>query len=107
MKVSVPWRFLGRVIYTDTNESVGQVHELLIAPKGSQSYAIVRAGGFGGLWRQFALPINQLYFEDGELLLGGASQTGAEALPRIPARQNTEVSMRVSVCEMSSPRQGG
>ena len=83
MKLSIPWRFLGRVIYTDAGESVGQVHELLIGPHGSPSYAIVRAGGFGNLWRQFTLPINQLHFHGGELLLGGESQTATETLPRI------------------------
>jgi sporulation protein YlmC with PRC-barrel domain len=81
MKRSILPTILGRAVYTETGESVGRVHDLVIAPNKTLSYAIIRAGGFIGLWRQFAIPLNQLFLHDGELMLESETRTATEALP--------------------------
>jgi uncharacterized protein YrrD len=85
MKRSILPTIIGRTVYSDAGESVGRVHDLVIAPNKNLSYAIIRAGGFIGLWRQFAIPLNQLCLHDGELMLRAQRGPG----PRHSRHSNT------------------
>ncbi|MCA3804324.1 PRC-barrel domain-containing protein, partial [Burkholderia sp.] len=46
---SVKKSVLGKAVYNDDNQKVGTVRDLIVAPDGSVSAAIVSAGGFLGV----------------------------------------------------------
>ena len=73
---------LGQPVYNDTNESIGEVKDVIIAPDKAVSYAIVGVGGFLGLGTHDVLiPVNRFRVEDRKLKLPGASKDTLKALP--------------------------
>jgi sporulation protein YlmC with PRC-barrel domain len=75
-------QILEKDVYNDSNEKVGTVEDLIIAPDKAVSYAIVGVGGFLGLDRHdVAIPAGQLKGEGGKLVLPGATKETLRALP--------------------------
>ena len=73
---------LGTAVYNSSNEKIGAVEDLIIAPDKAVSFAIVGTGGFLGIDRHdVAIPIGQLKLEGDKLLLPGATKEGLKALP--------------------------
>jgi hypothetical protein len=86
---SVKKSVLGKPVYNDDNAKVGVIRDLIIAPDGSVSAAIVAAGGFLGVAsHDVAVPIASLDVRNGNLYLPGATK---EALKATPAFQYTKV----------------
>ncbi|WP_322014204.1 PRC-barrel domain-containing protein [Paraburkholderia sp. J12] len=86
---SVKKSVLGKPVYNDDNIKVGVVRDLIIAPDGSVSAAIVSAGGFLGVGvHDVAVPIASLDVRKGNLYLPGATK---EALKATPAFQYAKV----------------
>ena len=74
---------LGTAVYNSSNEKIGAVEDLIIAPDKAVSFAIVGTGGFLGIDRHdVAIPIGQLKLEEDKLLLPGATKEGLKALPK-------------------------
>jgi uncharacterized protein YrrD len=74
---------LGTAVYNRSNEKIGAVEDLIIAPDKAVSFAIVGTGGFLGIDRHdVAIPIGQLKLEGDKLLLPGATKEGLKALPK-------------------------
>ena len=74
---------LGTAVYNSSNEKIGAVEDLIIAPDKAVSFAIVGTGGFLGIDRHdVAIPIGQLKLEGDKLLLPGATKEGLKALPK-------------------------
>ena len=66
-------QILGKPVYNDKDEKVGDVDDLIIAPDSSVSYAIIGVGGFLGLGeRQVAVPVNRFKHSEGRIVLPGA-----------------------------------
>jgi sporulation protein YlmC with PRC-barrel domain len=75
-------QILGQTVYNDSNEKVGKVDDIIVAPDKAISYAIVGAGGFLGLGKHdVAIPVNQFKADDGKLVLAGASKDVLKAMP--------------------------
>ena len=75
-------QILGQYVYSDNQERIGTVEDIIVAPDKKVSYGIVGAGGFLGLDRHdVAIPVNQFKLTDGKLMLPGASK---EALLKMP-----------------------
>ena len=74
---------LGKTVYNESNEKVGVIDDLIIAPDRAVSFAIIGAGGFVGLGRHdVAIPVNQLrQTDDGKVVLPGASKQAIKAMP--------------------------
>jgi hypothetical protein len=73
---------LGKPVYNDNNERVGDVDDIIIAPDKSLSYAIIGVGGFLGLGEHYvAIPFNQFKSGDGKYVLTGATKDTLKALP--------------------------
>lgn len=86
---SVKKSVLGKPVYNDANAKIGVVRDLIIAPDGSVSAAIVSAGGFLGVGvHDVAVPIASLDVRGGNLYLPGATK---EAVKATPAFQYTKV----------------
>ncbi|MEX3947864.1 PRC-barrel domain-containing protein [Paraburkholderia sp. EG287A] len=86
---SVKKSVLGKPVYNDDNVKIGTVRDLIVAPDGSVSAAIVSAGGFLGVGsHDVAVPIASLDVRQGNLYLPGATK---EALKATPAFQYAKV----------------
>ncbi len=85
-EVSKGWsakrQILGQPVYNHTNERVGSIDDMIVAPDKAVSYAIINAGGFLGLTKHdVAVPVSQLKLVDNKLVLAGATK---EALKESP-----------------------
>ncbi|WP_233887503.1 PRC-barrel domain-containing protein [Paraburkholderia flagellata] len=86
---SVKKSVLGKPVYNDDNVKIGTVRDLIVAPDGSVSAAIVSAGGFLGVGsHDVAVPIASLDVREGNLYLAGATK---EALKATPAFQYAKI----------------
>ena len=75
-------QILGKSVYNDTIDKVGDVDDLIIAPDSSASYAIIGVGGFLGLGeRQVAIPVNRFTHREGRIVLPGATKDALQAMP--------------------------
>ena len=75
-------QILGKPVYNDNNEWVGEVDDIIIAPDKSLSYAIIGVGGFLGLGEHHvAIPFNQFKSVDGKYVLPGATKDTLKAIP--------------------------
>ena len=75
-------QILGQYVYSDKQERIGTIEDIIIAPDKKVSYGIVGAGGFLGLDKHdVAIPVNQFKLTDGKLMLPGASK---EVLLKMP-----------------------
>ena len=74
-------QILGKTVYNDQNEKVGDVDDIIITPDKSLSYAIIGVGGFLGLGEHHvAIPFNQLKRGDDKYVLAGATKDKLKAL---------------------------
>ena len=56
-------QILGKDVYNDTGDKIGEINDLIVAPNKTVSYAIVGVGGFLGVGERFGL----LYLSDRHL----------------------------------------
>jgi hypothetical protein len=79
---SVKKQILGLNVFNDSNEKVGNVYDIIVAPDKAISYGIISAGGFLGIDKHdVAIPVNQFKFQDGKLILPGATKDAIKAMP--------------------------
>jgi hypothetical protein len=75
-------QILGQDVYSDKQEKIGVVEDIIIAPDKKVSYGIVGAGGFLGFDRRdVAIPVNQFKITDGKLMLPGATKETLAGMP--------------------------
>ena len=75
-------QILGHAVFNDSNEKIGAVDDIIIAPDKSVTYAIIGAGGFLGVARHnVAIRVSQLKVDGDKLVLPGATK---EALKQAP-----------------------
>ncbi len=83
---------LGKTVYTETGQKIGQVQDIIIAPGGKVSYLIIGAGGFLGVGRHdVAVPAAQLRDHGGRLEMPGATQDVIRTIPRFDYATDTAV----------------
>ena len=74
---------LGKAVHNSSDEKIGTVDDLIIAPDKAVSYAIVGTGGFLGIDRHdVAIPVGQFKLDGDKLMLPGATKEVLKALPR-------------------------
>lgn len=87
---SVKKTLLGKTIYNDAGQKVGQVQDLIIAPDRNLSYVIIGAGGFIGIGRHdVAIPVSQIQDKGGRLVMPGATKDSIKAMPTFTYAENT------------------
>jgi sporulation protein YlmC with PRC-barrel domain len=81
---------LGKPVYNDAGERIGDVDDLIIAPDKKLSYLIVGAGGFVGIGRHdVAIPISQITRQDGRLVIPGATRDLVKSMPEFVYADDT------------------
>ncbi|CAG9180054.1 PRC-barrel domain-containing protein [Cupriavidus pampae] len=79
---SVKKQILGKPVYNETGDKVGNVVDLIVAPNRAVSFAIIGAGGFVGVGRHdVAIPVNQFDLSSNKIVLPGATKAAVKALP--------------------------
>jgi sporulation protein YlmC with PRC-barrel domain len=79
---SVRKSILGKPVFNEEGARVGVIHDIIVAPDRSVSFAIVAASQFLGVaHHDVAIPIEQLDFVNGKLVLPGATKDTIKALP--------------------------
>lgn len=79
---SVKRSILNQTVFNEDGERVGVIHDIIIAPDRSVSFAVVAANQFLGVsHHDVAIPIEQLDFVGGKLVLAGATKATIKALP--------------------------
>jgi sporulation protein YlmC with PRC-barrel domain len=74
-------------VYNEAGQKIGEVEDLVIAPDGSLSVAVVEVGGFVGIGkRKVAIPVKQFTQIHPKVVLPGATKEALKKLPEfIPA----------------------
>jgi hypothetical protein len=79
---SVKKSILNKPVVNDQGQRVGVIHDIIVAPDRSVSFAIIAANQFLGVsHHDVAIPIEQLDFSGGKLVLAGATKDAIKALP--------------------------
>jgi sporulation protein YlmC with PRC-barrel domain len=70
-------------VYNDKNEKIGKVDDLVIAPDGTLTVAVVNVGGFLGIPKRLvAIPVKQFKQIAPKAILPNAAKDQLKALPK-------------------------
>ena len=76
-------QILGKDVYNDAGDKIGEIDDLIVAPNKSLSYAIVGVGGFLGVGEhQVAVPVSRFKQQMGKIVLRGATKDALKAAPK-------------------------
>jgi sporulation protein YlmC with PRC-barrel domain len=76
-------QILGKDVFNDAGEKIGEVDDLIVAPNKSLSYAIVGVGGFLGVGEHHvAVPVSRFKQQMGKIVLRGATKDALKAAPK-------------------------
>jgi sporulation protein YlmC with PRC-barrel domain len=75
-------QILDHAVVNENGEVVGRIKDLIVAPDGSVSHAIVGAGGFLGVrWHDVAVAVSLFEVSEDTVVLRGATRDAIKALP--------------------------
>lgn len=75
-------RLIDKAVYNDKNERIGEVEDVIVAPDGKVSWAILGVGGFLGIAeKKVAIPMAQLRLSGDRFVLRGATKDALKAAP--------------------------
>jgi sporulation protein YlmC with PRC-barrel domain len=73
---------MGKTVYNDKGEKVGNLKDVIISPDKTASFAIISTGGFVGLDKHdVAIPFSQLQITGSKIDLPGGSKDALKSLP--------------------------
>ena len=86
-EVAMGWsakkQILGKSVYNNIGEKIGDINDLIVTPDKAVSYAIVGVGGFLGVGeREIAVPVGQLKQQEDKIVLPGATKDALKAAPK-------------------------
>jgi sporulation protein YlmC with PRC-barrel domain len=81
-------QILGKDVYNDAGDKIGEVNDLIVTPSRSLSYAIVGVGGFLGIGEHnVAVPVSRFKQLMGKITLPGATKDALKAAPKFEYAQ--------------------
>jgi sporulation protein YlmC with PRC-barrel domain len=80
-------KLLKQTVYNDQNQKIGKIEDLVIAPDGTLSVAVVDVGGFLGVAKhRVAIPVKQFTQMQPKVILPSATKEALKQLPEfVPA----------------------
>ena len=76
-------QILGKDVYNEAGDKIGEIEDLIVTPSRSLSYAIVGVGGFLGVGeRNVAVPVAKFKQQMGKIVLPGATKDKLMAAPK-------------------------
>ena len=82
-------QILGKDVYNDTGDKIGEINDLIVSPTKAVSYAIVGVGGFLGMREhEIAVPVGKMKQEQGKIVLSGATKEALKAAPKFEYAKN-------------------
>ena len=82
-------QILGKGVYNDAGDKVGEINDLIVTPAKAVSYAVVGVGGFLGMGEhQIAVPVGKLKQEQDKIVLHGATKDALKAAPKFEYAKN-------------------
>ena len=76
-------QILGKDVYNDAGEKIGDINDLIVAPSRAISYAIVGVGGFLGMGEHnVAVPVSKFKQQMDKIVLPGATKDALKAAPK-------------------------
>ena len=73
---------MGKTVYNDNNEKIGDVNDVIFSRTNSASFVVVGVGGFLGMGEHdVAVPLSRIKHDNDKLILPGATK---EALKKMP-----------------------
>jgi sporulation protein YlmC with PRC-barrel domain len=82
-------QILGKDVYNDAGDKIGEISDLIVAPNKSLSYAIVGVGGFLGIGEHdVAVPVSRFKQNMGKIVLKGATKDALKAAPKFEYAKN-------------------
>jgi sporulation protein YlmC with PRC-barrel domain len=83
--IATGWRaskLIHSSVYNDTNEKIGKIGDLIVAPDGSLSVAIVDVGGFLNMGtHHVAIPVQNFSQVNPKIILPGATKDALKQMP--------------------------
>jgi sporulation protein YlmC with PRC-barrel domain len=86
--IATGWRaskLLGAIVQNDKGEKIGKIDDIIVAPGGTLSIAVIEVGGFLGIGsHRVGIPVRQLKFSSKapKLTLPGGNKEALKALPQ-------------------------
>jgi len=76
-------QILGKDVYNDAGDKIGDINDLIVTPSRSLSYAIVGVGGFLGIGEHnVAVPVSMFKQQTGRITRPGATKDALKATPK-------------------------
>ena len=73
---------MGKTVYNDDNEKIGDVNDVIFSRTNSASFVVIGVGGFLGMGEHdVACPLSRIKHDNDKLILPGATK---EALKKMP-----------------------
>ena len=86
---SVKKQILGKDVFNDAGEKIGEIEDIIVTPSKSVSYAIVGVGGFLGIGsHDVAVPVGKFKLITGRIVLAGATKDALKAIPKFEYAKN-------------------
>ncbi len=76
--------FIGKSVFNENDEKVGDVNDVVISSDGRTLYLLIGAGGFLGMGQKdVAVPFDRFERNDDRVLLSGYTKEQLKALPEV------------------------
>lgn len=76
--------FIGKSVFNENDEKIGDINDIVIASDGRGMYLLIGAGGFLGMGeKHVAVPFDRVKRMDNRILLSGYSKEQLKALPEV------------------------
>ncbi|HUG57844.1 MAG TPA: PRC-barrel domain-containing protein [Candidimonas sp.] len=82
--LSVKSNIMGKAVYNEKDEKVGEITDVVLASDGKAAYFIIGAGGFLGLGsHDVAIPFDKVTQSSDKMMLQGYTKEQLKALPQV------------------------
>lgn len=90
---SVKNDIIGKTVYNETNDKVGNIKDVIVSPDGKVMSFIVGAGGFLGLdEHDLAIPFQKITKNNDKLMMAGYTKDQLKALPTYKSTKSDFIS---------------